>query len=108
MKRRNKKRMKETITLKNLEKKISYNKSEIVKVNLFRVFDTFFATSEQLKGLNVAHRDIFIFIKEIPNVIKNIYKAKYNKDFIVKQLLNDDIGDKKLDGIFSIKYIITE
>jgi len=81
--------------------------SKIITVDLSQTLDIFLATSEDLKGLYVCDRDIVELFKEIPNVIKVIYKASKGMDVKVQQA-PFDIGRNRVEGINNIKYIVKE
>ena len=54
-------------------------KPPVILVNIKRLNDWFVATSPDLKGLHVADPDMAVVLKEIPLVIKSLFKVKYDE-----------------------------
>lgn len=51
-------------------------KPTVILVDVEQLRDWYIATSCDLHGLLVAHHDLAILIKEIPEVIRALYRAK--------------------------------
>jgi hypothetical protein len=58
------------------------------------------ASSEDVKGLLISHRDRAAIEADIPNVLRVLLKRRYNQDVIVLRLEDDD--DPNLEDWVSI------
>lgn len=59
--------------------------SELVKVDISIKEGMYIATSEDLLGLFVVDINLMAFVNEIPEVIKAIYKERFNETVIVEE-----------------------
>lgn len=66
------------------------HKPTVILVNIRRLKDWFVATSDDLKGLHVADPDLGVVWKEIPHVIKALYKARDGITVNVEESSGDD------------------
>lgn len=64
-----------------------------ILVTLARKNGWWYATSEDLKGLLVAHPTIGVFSSEIPKVIKAMLKVKFGCDVNVVESASPDSND---------------
>jgi hypothetical protein len=76
------------------------DKPTLILVNIKRIKDWFIATSEDLKGFHVADPDLSIVIKEIPAVIKALYKARDGIVVNVEEASSDDTTQ-----VFPLRYL---
>lgn len=75
------------------------DKPTLILVNIKRVKDWYMATSEDLKGLHVADPDLSSVIKEIPEVIKALYKVRDGIVVNVEEASSDDTNE-----VFPLRY----
>lgn len=64
-----------------------------IVVNIDKRSGWWYATSEDLKGLLVAHPTFTAFSKELPEVIKSLLKAKYGFEVSVIETTSPDSND---------------
>lgn len=64
-----------------------------ILVTLSRKNGWWYATSEDIKGLLVAHPTITVFSSEIPKVIKSMLKIKFGCDVNVVESASPDSDD---------------
>lgn len=64
-----------------------------ITVALARKNGWWYATSQDLKGLLVAHPALTVFSAEIPAVIKSLLKVKYGVDVDVRETSSPDSSD---------------
>jgi hypothetical protein len=70
---------------------------DTITVNIKSLNDWYVATSEQINGLHVSDPDLSVVIKEIPSVIKAMYKVQ--KGLVVK------VEQSKSADVFPLQYI---
>ncbi len=76
-------------------------KKAVILVNIKRLKDWYVATSPDLKGLHVADPDMSLVIKEIPEVIKSIYRVKHNQEVDVEEAATES------EEVFPLRYTAT-
>lgn len=76
-------------------------KPSVILVNIKRLKDWYVATSPDLQGLHVADSDIKVVIKEIPEVIKSLYRVKYEVEVDVEEASTES------EEVFPLRYTTT-
>ena len=70
------------------------DKPMTVIANLHQVEGWHYATSQQLTGLLVAHKDLEVVKAEIPVLIKELYRAEFNQEVVLEKLYLPHTEDK--------------